>query len=46
VVDHKRPHLGDLALLMSWDNLQAMSKACHDRKTAAVDGGFGNPVRW
>ena len=45
VVDHRTPHNGDEALLYDWDNLQAMTKACHDRKTAARDGGFGNPVR-
>jgi 5-methylcytosine-specific restriction protein A len=45
VVDHRTPHNGDAVLLYSWDNLQAMTKACHDRKTAARDGGFGNPVR-
>jgi 5-methylcytosine-specific restriction protein A len=45
VVDHRRPHDGDLALIYAWDNLQAMTKACHDRKTAARDGGFGNPLR-
>jgi 5-methylcytosine-specific restriction enzyme A len=42
VVDHIRPHGGDRELLMSWDNLQAMAKSCHDRKTAERDGGFGN----
>ncbi len=46
VVDHRRPHNGDEVLLYDWDNLQAMTKACHDRKTAARDGGFGNPVRF
>ena len=45
VVDHKRPHNGDAALLYAWDNLEAMTKPCHDRKTAARDGGFGNPIR-
>jgi 5-methylcytosine-specific restriction protein A len=45
VVDHKQPHHGDPVLLYAWDNLEAMTKACHDRKTAARDGGFGNPVR-
>jgi 5-methylcytosine-specific restriction protein A len=25
-----------------WDNLMAMDKACHSRKTARYDGGFGN----
>ena len=45
VVDHRTPHNGDPALLYDWDNLRSMTKACHDRKTAARDGGFGNPVR-
>jgi 5-methylcytosine-specific restriction protein A len=45
VVDHRKPHLGDDRLMYAWDNLQAMTKACHDRKTASVDGGFGNPTR-
>ena len=45
VVDHKRPHNGDDALMYAWDNLQAMTKACHDRKTAGRDGGFGNRRR-
>ena len=45
VVDHRTPHNGDEALLYDWDNLQSMTKACHDRKTAARDGGFGNPRR-
>lgn len=45
VVDHRKPHNGDLGLLYAWDNLQAMTKPCHDRKTAAKDGGFGNPIR-
>jgi 5-methylcytosine-specific restriction enzyme A len=45
VVDHRTPHLGDDALMYAWDNLQAMTKPCHDRKTATVDGGFGNPRR-
>lgn len=43
VVDHRQPHNGHDALIFAWDNLQAMTKACHDRKTAAMDGGFGNP---
>ena len=45
VVDHRRPHNGNAALMYAWDNLQAMTKPCHDRKTAARDGGFGNPLR-
>jgi 5-methylcytosine-specific restriction protein A len=45
VVDHRIPHNNDHALMYAWDNLRAMTKPCHDRKTASVDGGFGNPVR-
>lgn len=45
VVDHIEPHNGDERLLFAWSNLQAMTKQCHDRKTAARDGGFGNPFR-
>jgi 5-methylcytosine-specific restriction protein A len=45
VVDHRTPHNGDPELIYDWDNLQAMTKPCHDRKTAAHDGGFGNPLR-
>ncbi|HSR76309.1 MAG TPA: HNH endonuclease signature motif containing protein [Xanthobacteraceae bacterium] len=44
VVDHRRAHNGDRGLLYDWSNLQALTKACHDRKTAARDGGFGNPL--
>jgi 5-methylcytosine-specific restriction protein A len=42
VVDHRIPHNGDPALIYAWDNLQAMTKPCHDKKTAGRDGGFGN----
>jgi 5-methylcytosine-specific restriction enzyme A len=45
VVDHKRPHNGDETLLYDWNNLSAMAKPCHDRKTVLRDGGFGNPVK-
>ncbi|HEY2528079.1 MAG TPA: HNH endonuclease signature motif containing protein [Xanthobacteraceae bacterium] len=45
VVDHKQPHNGNITMLMDWDNLQALTKSCHDKKTAAYDGGFGNPLR-
>ena len=27
------------------DNLQTLCRSCHSKKTAAQDGGFGNPVK-
>jgi 5-methylcytosine-specific restriction protein A len=43
VVDHIVPHGGDMALFWdSYGNWQSLCKPCHDRKTAAEDGGFGN----
>lgn len=42
IVDHIVPHQGDLALFYDQDNWQPLCKPCHDRKTAAEDGGFGN----
>lgn len=41
VVDHVRPHRGDVRLFWDQANWQALSKPCHDRKTAREDGGFG-----
>ena len=41
-VDHIRPHRGEEALMWDEENLQALCHACHSRKTAAEDGGFGN----
>jgi 5-methylcytosine-specific restriction protein A len=46
VVDHREAHNGNDRLMYDWDNLRSMTKQCHDRKTASVDGGFGNPVRF
>lgn len=45
-VDHIKPHNGPEDPLF-WDrrNLQGRAHACHSRKTASRDGGFGNPVR-
>lgn len=43
VVDHIIPHKGDMKLFWDRNNWQAMSKECHDRKTATEDGGFGRP---
>ncbi|QUN28721.1 HNH endonuclease [Cupriavidus sp. KK10] len=45
VVDHIKPHRGDMSLFWDRTNWQAMSKPCHDRKTARFDGGFGRPRR-
>jgi 5-methylcytosine-specific restriction enzyme A len=45
IVDHVRPHKGDRALFWDRSNWQALSKPCHDRKTATHDGGFGRTVR-
>lgn len=42
VVDHVIPHRGDMKLFWDQKNWQALCKSCHDRKTAAEDGGFGN----
>lgn len=41
VVDHKRPHRGDPELFWDRGNWQSMNEACHNRKTATEDGGFG-----
>lgn len=41
IADHIKPHRGDRALFYDAANLQAMCKACHDRKTGSVDSGFG-----
>lgn len=45
VTDHRVPHRGDERLFWDVSNWQAMSKRCHDRKTAREDGGWGNRVR-
>lgn len=42
VVDHIVPHRGDMRLFWNHDNWQPLCKACHSRKTAETDGGFGN----
>lgn len=45
LVDHRVPHRGDMKLFWDSSNWQSMAKACHDRKTATEDGGFGNAPR-
>lgn len=34
VVDHIKPHKGDVVMFWDVDNWQALCKRCHDRKTA------------
>lgn len=43
VTDHIEPHRGDPVRFWASSNHAALCKACHDRKTATEDGGFG---RW
>lgn len=45
MVDHITPHKGDRGLFWDRNNWQALCKTCHDTKTAAEDGGFGNKVK-
>ncbi len=42
VVDHIKPHKGDLEIFWDYDNLRALCSSHHNRKTAKYDGGFGN----
>ena len=42
VVDHIKPHRGDMELFWDSDNWQALCKRCHNIKTAKEDGAFGN----
>jgi 5-methylcytosine-specific restriction protein A len=35
----------DVGKFWDWDNLSALCHACHSRKTATQDGGFGHPRR-
>lgn len=42
VVDHITPHSGDMRLFWDVNNLQALCKPCHDKKTAKEDGRWTN----
>ena len=44
VVDHIRPHKGDLKLFWDQGNWQSVCDPCHRRKSAAEDGTLGNPI--
>ena len=45
VVDHIIAHKGDQSLFWDESNWSAKCQSCHNRKTAAIDGGFGNPIK-
>lgn len=40
VVDHIKPHRGDMDLFWDRTNWQSMNDVCHNKKTAKEDGGF------
>jgi 5-methylcytosine-specific restriction protein A len=42
--DHITPHRGNPALFWDELNWQPLCAACHSRKTASEDGGFGNAL--
>lgn len=42
VVDHIKPHRGDVGLFWDRSNWQALCTQHHNLKTAKEDGGFGN----
>jgi 5-methylcytosine-specific restriction protein A len=41
VVDHIKPHKGDVILFWDRKNWQSLCAECHNIKTAMEDGGFG-----
>lgn len=41
VVDHIKPHKGDMKLFWDFNNWQPLCKKHHDIKTVKHDGGFG-----
>ena len=45
VVDHITPHHDNQDLFWNSSNWQPLCKRCHDRKTAAEDGGFGRVAK-
>ena len=45
VVDHVRPHRGDIGAFWDTGNWQSLCTRCHAFKSAAEDGGFGNARR-
>lgn len=45
MVDHRIAHKGDMALFWNRSNWQPYNRSCNSRKAAALEGGFGNPIR-
>ncbi|MEJ8570759.1 HNH endonuclease signature motif containing protein [Microbaculum marinum] len=45
VVDHIDPHYGNETVFWNRSRWQSLCAPCHGRKTASMDGGFGNPRR-
>ncbi|MEY4427219.1 MAG: hypothetical protein RL535_1517 [Pseudomonadota bacterium] len=39
VVDHIKPHRGDMSLFADPSNLQSLCKQCHDSRKQAVERG-------
>lgn len=40
--DHIVRHGGDLKTFLNPENIQILCHSCHSKKTARLDGGFGN----
>jgi 5-methylcytosine-specific restriction protein A len=45
IVDHIKPHRGDLRLFYDPDNLQSMTKHCHDSYKQKLEGGRARSIR-
>jgi 5-methylcytosine-specific restriction protein A len=45
IVDHVKPHKGDMVLFWDVNNHQSLCEHCHNVKTAKEDGGFGYTPR-
>ena len=45
VVDHIKPHKGDMELFWDATNWQSLCKTCHDQKTVREDGGLGRKAK-
>ncbi len=45
MVDHVKPHKGDVQLFWDKSNWQSSCLPCNSRKAAKFEGAFGNPIR-